>query len=139
MHDLERFVVAQEQDFAVALDEIQNGRKVSHWIWYVFPQLRDLGHSDRARHYGIQDISEARAYLEHPILGPRYLTCVRALLRHSARRIESIMGGTLDAKKLQSSLTLMMAAGAGDTVQMALETFFDGKACARTNAILEQG
>lgn len=139
MHDLERFVAAQDRDFAVALDELRDGQKVSHWIWYVFPQLRSLGHSDRAIYYGIEDISEARAYLEHPILGPRYLTCVRALLRHSARPIESIMGGTLDARKLQSSLTLMMAAGAGNTVQMALDTFFDGKACARTNDILDQG
>jgi len=139
MHDLDRFMAAQDQSYTLALDEIRNGQKVSHWIWYIFPQLRSLGRSDRATYYGIEDISEARAYLDHPVLGPRYLTCVRALLNHKRQPIEEIMGGTLDARKLQSSLTLMKAAGGGETVQLALDTFFDGEMCARTNAILGDG
>ena len=136
MHDLERFLAAQERDFDMAFGEIRRGQKLSHWIWYVFPQLRTLGRSDRAIFYGIEDLLEARAYMDHPVLGPRYLACVRALLSHSTKPIETIMGGALDAKKLQSSLTLMTAAGAGDAVQRALDTFFDGEMCAETLDLL---
>lgn len=138
MYDLERFVEAQERDYEIALREIRDGRKVSHWIWYVFPQLGGLGHSDRAKYYGIKDIHEAQAYLEHPVLGPRYLECVAAVLGHEGegKRIEDIMGGSLDAKKLRSSLTLMRAAGGGALVEKALQALYGGKECTATLAIL---
>lgn len=138
MYDLERFCEAQTRDYNTALDEIRNGRKVSHWIWYIFPQLDELGFSARAKYYGIGDIGEARAYLDHPVLGPRYLACVDALLEHVGQPIEDIMGSEVDAKKLRSSLTLMRAAGGGVLVQKALEAFYGGVPCAETEAILKR-
>lgn len=107
--DLERFVEAQQRDYERALGELQQGHKRSHWIWYVFPQLRGLGHSEMAQHYGIADLAEARAYLAHPLLGPRLQECARALLTHSGRSARQILG-TPDDLKLRSSMTLFHAA-----------------------------
>lgn len=132
MYDLERFISAQESNYETALRELQSGRKTSHWIWYIFPQLKRLGHSDRAKFYGVAEMEEALAYMEHGILGPRYLKCVEAIMEHEDTPIEHIMGSSIDAQKLQSSLTLMLAAGAGPVVQKALDVFFAGNVCAVT-------
>ena len=81
-YNLERFVEAQASTFAAALAELERGKKETHWIWYVFPQLRELGRSERAKAYGISGLAEAVAYSEHPVLGPRLRACVAAMLRH---------------------------------------------------------
>lgn len=138
MYDLERFISAQDTDYNMALQELNDGRKVSHWIWYIFPQLEALGYSDRAKYFGIEGIEEARAYMNHPFLGPRYLTCVEALLQHDEQPPEIIMGSNVDAKKLRSSLTLMTAAGGGATVRKAIDIFFEGHACPDTIVSLAQ-
>ena len=137
MYDLERFLSAQADDYDTALAELRRGRKTSHWIWYVFPQLAVLGRSFPARHFGIADIGEARAYMDHGELGPRYLRCVRALLAHEGQPAEEVMGSRIDAIKLRSSLTLMAAAGGGPQVELALAAFLDGVPCGRTLAALD--
>lgn len=124
VHDVERFVAAQAGIYPTALAELLAGEKRSHWMWFIFPQISGLGHSAMARAYAIGSLDEARAYLSHKVLGPRYRECVRALLIHRGRAAEAIMGG-IDAIKLRSSLTLFAAAGGGDRVNEALSAFFD--------------
>lgn len=121
--DLERFITAQAPDYDTALAELTHGAKRSHWMWYIFPQIAGLGHSPTARHYAIRDLDEARAYLAHAVLGPRYLACVAALTPHRGRTAEAIMGG-IDALKLRSSLTLFDRAGAPAIVRETLMAFF---------------
>ncbi|MEH3102864.1 MAG: DUF1810 domain-containing protein [Sphingomonas phyllosphaerae] len=123
--DLDRFVAAQATHYDTALAELTRGAKRSHWMWFVFPQLAGLGHSATARYYAIRDLAEARAYLAHPVLGPRYLACVDALAAHRGRSADAIMGG-VDAIKLRSSLTLFDRAGAPPAVRDTLHAFFDG-------------
>lgn len=125
MEGLDRFVRAQADSYDTALAELRAGRKRSHWMWYVFPQIAGLGASAMARRYAIRDLDEARAYLADPLLGPRYLSCVEALLPHRGIAPEAIMGG-IDALKLRSSLTLFDRAGASPVVGEALTAFFDG-------------
>lgn len=124
-HDLERFVAAQAQVWPAPLDELRAGEKRSHWMWFVFPQIAGLGYSAMARAYAIVSHGEARAYLAHPVLGPRYAECVEALLTHQTKSAAAIMGA-VDAMKLRSSLTLFAAAGGGARVEAALATFFGG-------------
>lgn len=123
--DLDRFVTAQAGVYPAALAELRAGQKRSHWMWFVFPQIAGLGRSAMAAAYAIGSLSEARAYLAHPVLGPRYLECVEALLKHRGRSAEAIMG-TVDAMKLRSSLTLFAAAGGGASLEAALGAFFGG-------------
>lgn len=123
--DLDRFVAAQAADYDTALAELTAGRKRSHWMWYVFPQIAGLGRSPTAQHYAIRDLAEARAYLAHPLLGPRYRASVAALMRHADRTPVAILG-EVDALKLRSSLTLFSRAGAGEEVDAALAAFFPG-------------
>ena len=137
--DLDRFVEAQEVDYETAVRELNQGEKVSHWIWYIFPQLAELGYSYRAKYYGIEGIEEARAYMDLAVLGPRYLMCVEALLKHQDRPIAELMGGDVDAKKLQSSLTLMLAAGGGARVETALNAFYGGERCHETSRSVDHG
>ncbi len=106
--DLDRFVAAQATDYDTALAELAAGRKRSHWMWYIFPQIAGLGRSPTARHYAIRDLAEARAYLAHPLLGPRYRAAVAALMTHRDRGAVAILGEA-DALKLRSSLTLFAA------------------------------
>ncbi len=107
-HDLQRFVLAQERDHETALREITAGRKRSHWMWYIFPQIDGLGFSEMARHYAIKNAGEARAYLAHPVLGERLRACARAALVHEDRSATEIFG-TPDDLKLRSSATLFAA------------------------------
>jgi uncharacterized protein (DUF1810 family) len=110
-HDLERFVAAQEPLFATALAELQAGRKRTHWMWFIFPQLRGLGRSATAVRYGIASLEEARAYLAHPLLGPRLERCTNAVLGVAGRTLHEIFGSP-DDMKLHSSMTLFdLAAG----------------------------
>src|SRR5690606_21611444 len=130
--DLERFVEAQQRDYAIALAELRDGAKRSHWIWYVFPQLRGLGRSAIARHYGISGLGEARAYLAHPLLGPRLEECAQTLLAHRGRSARQILGSP-DDLKLRSSMTLFQAADPQRMVfAEVLRAFFAGEADAAT-------
>lgn len=122
---LARFIEAQANVYETALAEIRAGAKRSHWMWFVFPQLRGLGHSPTAHYYGIASLAEARAYLAHPVLGPRYLECVKALQALGGSDPVSIFG-SVDAMKLRSSLTLFEAAGGSPLLDDALERWFDG-------------
>ena len=101
--NLNRFLEAQEKSYAQALSEIQAGRKESHWIWYIFPQLAGLGYSHNAVYYGISGVEEAQAYLEHPVLGPRLIEITRALLKHKDQDIEQMLG-SIDAMKCRSCM-----------------------------------
>ena len=105
INSLDRFLEAQERMYPVALKEIQNGEKESHWMWYIFPQLRGLGRSQMAYSYGINGIEEAKAYLAHPVLSARLIEICEALLEHKGEDIEDILGD-IDAMKLRSSMTL---------------------------------
>ena len=126
--DLERFVTAQDSGgtYSRAVAELRNGRKVSHWMWFVFPQIAGLGHSAMAQAYAIADLAEARAYLAHPVLGPRLLECAQIVAAHSGRTAEQIFGG-IDAMKLRSSMTLFALADPEQPVFAdVLDAFFDG-------------
>ncbi|SMF61416.1 DUF1810 domain-containing protein [Allosphingosinicella indica] len=125
--DLDRFLVAQARDYDRALAEISAGAKRSHWMWYIFPQIAGLGGSDMARRYAIRSLDEARAYLAHPLLGPRLEACVAALQRLPDADAERVFG-PVDAMKLRSSLTLFVAAGAPRIFQTALDRWFGGRA-----------
>lgn len=119
MTDLQHFVDAQDrgQSFARALSELRAGRKRTHWIWWVFPQLAALGRSGNARFYGIADAAGAADYLRHPVLGARYLEALRAVHHHVVARaadLENLMGSYIDALKLVSSLTLFAHVAAND-------------------------
>ena len=135
--DLTRFVAAQAESYATALAEIRQGRKRSHWMWYVFPQLAGLGHSAMARAYAIRSIDEARAYLAHPTLGPRLRACVAALDRLEETSAEAVFGG-IDAIKLRSSLTLFAAAGDEPAFGAALDRWFGGRRDEATLGLLGQ-
>jgi uncharacterized protein (DUF1810 family) len=125
--DLDRFLKAQEGDYATALAELKTGRKRGHWIWFVFPQLAGLGRSPTAQHYAIRSLREAQAYLAHPILGARLHECLGALQALAPTSAEAVFG-ELDAMKLRSSLTLFAEADAGDAfVEGALQRWFDGR------------
>ncbi len=123
---LDRFVSAQDGSYPQALVELRRGRKASHWMWFVFPQLAGLGRSDMARFYAISDPDEARAYLAHPLLGPRLRECVEAMLDHAGTGTETILGA-IDAMKLRSSMTLFEAAGGDPEFAACLDAFFDGE------------
>ena len=135
--DLARFVTAQAPIFSAVLDELRAGRKRSHWMWFVFPQLRGLGHSSMAELYGIGSLAEARAYLAHPLLGPRLVLCTRTVLALENRSLAAIFGSP-DDMKFRSSMTLFSrAAGEGETAfRQALDRFRNGRANERTLALL---
>ena len=113
-YDLTRFVRAQEGSYAQALAEIRSGRKRTHWMWYVFPQIDGLGFSSTAKYYAIKGIAEAKAYLDHPVLGPRLLECAEAALRVDGRSANEIFGSP-DDLKLRSCATLFACASPRDS------------------------
>lgn len=125
---LDRFVTAQQRDYSTALAELHAGAKRSHWMWYVFPQLRGLGRSAMAETYGIADLAEARAYLAHPLLSARLFESAEALLAHRGKDIVAILGG-IDAMKLRSSMTLFEVAAEGAEPRFAaiLDAFYAGE------------
>ena len=127
IYSLDRFVEAQEDMYDIALDEIKNGRKKSHWMWYIFPQLRGLGESDMSYTYGIDGLDEAKAYLDHPLLSARLMEISEALLEHEGKDIYNIMGD-IDDMKLKSSMTLFAIAIEEDSVfHEVLECFYNGE------------
>lgn len=110
--DLERFVTAQEPVYARVLEELRAGRKTTHWIWFIFPQAKGLGRSQRSQFYGIGSLDEARAYLAHPILGPRLKTCVDLVMSHQGVPLGHILG-RVDAVKFLSCIELFSDASGG--------------------------
>nr|WP_227467992.1 DUF1810 domain-containing protein [Nocardioides lijunqiniae] len=134
---MERFVEAQSNGVhAQALDELRAGRKRSHWMWFVFPQVDGLGLSSMSQHYAVGSLDEARAYLDHPLLGQRLVECAAALLSHTDRTAREVMGSPDDAK-LRSSMTLFaLAADSQPLFQQVLDAFFAGERDPRTVEIL---
>jgi len=136
MTDLRRFRDAQDRDYEQALAELTRGRKTSHWIWYVFPQVAGLGSSPTSQHYAIGSLEEAQAYAADDVLGPRLVECARAVLAHPDRSAREIMGSPDDAK-LRSSMTLFAIAVPSEPVfQQVLDTFFGGERDPRTEEFL---
>lgn len=123
---LQRFLDAQERSFEVALAELLSGRKQSHWMWYIFPQLAELGRSPTALFYGVRSLHEARAYLAHPLLAQRYRQAVEAIRGWSGRRSADEILGSVDAMKLRSSLTLFEIASGDPLFADMIDAFFDG-------------
>ncbi len=133
---LQRFLDAQEGIYQQALAELRAGRKRTHWMWFVFPQLAGLGHSATAVHYAIADLAEAQDFLAHPLLGARLEECARALLEVRGRTAHDILGSP-DDLKLRSSMTLFAEVAGPDSVfQRVLERYYGGEADARTLALL---
>lgn len=137
-YNLQRFVDVQKRDYAQALQELGQGRKRSHWIWYIFPQVAGLGSSSMAREYAIKSREEAVAYLNHELLGPRLLECSHALLRHRGQDIGDIMGWP-DDLKLKSSMTLFASVDDGGcpVFHEVLQTFYAGERDEKTLAFLD--
>ena len=135
-HDLDRFVQAQKGSYDAALSEIRSGRKRSHWMWYIFPQLDGLGFSTVSKRYAIRNVSEATAYLRHPVLGPRLIECAGAALAVEGRSAQEIFG-TPDDMKLRSCATLFARASPGHRVfQRLLDRYFAGRPDPRTLGLL---
>ena len=135
--DLQRFVDAQAPVFETALGELRAGRKRTHWMWFIFPQVAGLGESAMAQRYALAGVAEARAYLDHPVLGPRLMACV-AVLNAIDRRSAHEIFGSPDDLKFRSSLTLFLRAAPGDpTLQRALDAYFYGQPDPRTLAIVD--
>lgn len=135
--DLERFVRAQASVFERVVSELAEGRKRTHWMWFVFPQIAGLGHSAMARMYAIGSLEEARAYLAHAVLGPRLLQCTELVLRTEGIPLRTIFGSP-DDMKFHSSMTLFALASCREAAfHSALDRFFGGKMDDKTVAILE--
>ena len=134
---LERFVKAQKRDYQLALEEVRAGKKQSHWIWYIFPQMYGLGHSCYANLYGIRDKKEAKEYLKHKILGKRLREITMALLEHDACSAEDIFGN-LDAMKVRSSMTLFDIVSPEDIFNEILNKFYANQRCDITIRMLSE-
>ena len=135
-HDLDRFIAAQEASYQQALSELRAGKKRSHWSWYILPQVQGLGSSQMSTRYAIKSLAEAKAYLEHPVLGVRLHECVAAMNTHTGVSAGDVLG-EIDAQKFRSCLTLFaQAAGSKSIFGEALNKYFSGKRDAATLAIL---
>lgn len=135
-NNLQRFLEAQQTTFASALAEIESGRKQTHWMWFIFPQLQDLGYSSTAKLYGIKDISEAEDYLQHKTLGTRLVSISKALLALPANDATSVLGSP-DDMKLKSCMTLFSLLKNTDPVfEMVLKKFFNGTRDTKTLDII---
>ncbi len=123
--DLDRFLLAQKTDYDIALSEMKQGRKTSHWIWYIFPQVKGLGYSYNSNYYGLDGEDEAAAYLAHPVLGMRLREITNVVLSHSGKlSIQGIMGSRIDAKKFKSCMTIFDKVSPNDIFHEALVKFF---------------
>ena len=135
-YEISRFIKAHQSDYQRALSEIKNGKKVSHWIWYIFPQIKGLGRSSMSEYYGIQDLNEAKAYLVDPTLGKHLIEICYALLSLDTNDAVEVMGRP-DDRKLKSSMTLFdTATDSLDVFQMVLDKYYHGNKCCRTLKIL---
>jgi uncharacterized protein (DUF1810 family) len=137
-YDLQRFVAAQDDrgTYEAAVAELRSGRKLSHWMWFVFPQIAGLGRSATSRRYAISSLAEARAYLAHPVLGPRLIECADILSELHESSAETIFGG-IDAMKLRSSMTLFAHADPANLIfRRVLDIYFAGVADDATERLL---
>ena len=134
-NNLERFLSAQERSYETALAEIKRGRKQSHWMWYIFPQIQGLGFSETSKFYAIKDLEEAKEFLAHPVLGQRLIRICNELLKLHDNNANKIFG-TPDDLKLKSSMTLFSSLDANPVFDLVLEKFFNGAKDARTLAII---
>ena len=135
---LQRFIDAQKNDFEIALSEIKSGRKRSHWMWYIFPQIHSLGFSETSKFYSIKSLGEAREYLHHPVLGKRLIEISKALLDLPSDNAHAIFGSPDDVK-LKSSMTLFASLPETDPVfESILEKFFYGEKDEKTLAIISK-
>ncbi len=131
-YDFDRFVAAQDKVYEIALAELKAGHKKTHWMWYIFPQIEGLGHSQNSAFYSISGKAEAQAYLAHPILGSRLVECTTAALKHAHKGALAVFGHP-DDLKFQSSISLFSRAKPCDPVfEQALHAFFGGVACQPT-------
>jgi len=136
--NLSRFLSAQERDYKAAHEELSKGKKCTHWMWYIFPQIDGLGHSSTSKLYAIKSKAEAQSYLDHPILGTRLLECVNILLQLEGRSASEIFGSP-DDMKLKSSMTLFAAVQSQEPAfARVLDKYFQGKRDRRTIDLLEQ-
>jgi uncharacterized protein (DUF1810 family) len=136
--DLDRFTTAQDRAYDEVLAELRAGRKASHWMWFIFPQLKELGRSETSRYYRIGGLEEARAYLAHPVLGARLRECTGLVNGHAGMPIDGILGH-VDALKFRSSMTLFATAAPGEELfTKALETFYGGEPDQATLELLGQ-
>ena len=136
--DLDRFLAAQDPVLEQVRAELKAGRKRSHWMWFIFPQLRGLGQSATARHYGLASLAEARSYLMHPILGRRLRDCTALVNAVQGRSAEEILGG-VDAMKFRSCMTLFAAAEPGESAfRTALDRYYGGAEDPRTLELLQR-
>jgi uncharacterized protein (DUF1810 family) len=134
--DLQRFIEAQKSDYAIALSEVKDGKKRSHWMWYIFPQITGLGFSETSKFYSLKNLHEADEYLKHPVLGPRLIEISNALLNLKSDNALAIFG-TPDDQKLKSSMTLFsILPGTYPVFQAVLDKFFHGLKDAKTLEIL---
>lgn len=134
MSNLNRFLQAQD-DFGTynrALQEMKAGRKTTHWMWFIFPQIKRLGHSYNSSYYGIESLKEAEDYLADPVLGKRLREITSAVLSHKGEDILVVMGGRTDAKKFRSSMTLFDAVCPGEVFAEAIDSFFSGNRDSQT-------
>lgn len=130
-YDISKFIKAQENMYDTALAEIRNGRKESHWIWFILPQLRGLGHSYNSNYYGLEGVEEARSYLNNPILSVHMNEILNELINLSTNNPENIFG-KLDAQKLKSSMTLFDLVSPNDIFARVLDKYFNGQRDSRT-------
>jgi uncharacterized protein (DUF1810 family) len=138
LYNLERFVAAQEPVLPTALAELRAGRKRTHWMWFIFPQLRGLGRSTTATYYGILSLDEARAFLAHPLLGPRLEFCTNAVLRIDGRSLREIFGSP-DDMKFHSSMSLfaLVATDGAAPFRKTLDRWWDGRTDPQTLRLLD--
>lgn len=134
---IDRFLEPQKSSYAIALGEVRNGRKVSHWMWYIFPQLRGLGQSNVAWYYGIEDLDEAKAYLDHPVLGQRLREITQTALGLSETDPMKIFGWP-DDMKFRSCMTLFAQVSGDDLFTRVLDKFFGGQEDSMTLELLKQ-
>jgi uncharacterized protein (DUF1810 family) len=132
----ERFILAQKDQYRQAIGELRIGRKETHWMWFIFPQLKELGRSRTANYFGLDDLDAARIYLEHTLLGPRLIEASTVLLVKSSRSISTILEQT-DSLKLRSCATLFAMAGDEPVFSTLLSAFYDGQPCQQTLNILQ--
>lgn len=135
--NLQRFIDAQTYDYERALHEIRNGHKQSHWVWYIFPQLKGFGHSYNSEYYGISGLDEAQAYYNHPVLGSRLIEITKALLEHSGKPAKDILS-PIDARKVRSSMTLFWLASANPLFKEVIDVFYEGKMDYKTIRKIEE-
>lgn len=136
-YNLQRFLDAQQGDYEHALTEVRNGRKYSHWIWYIFPQLKGLGMSYNSQYYGISGKEEAEAYLAHPVLGERLREITSAFLQLKSKTAEEVFG-SLDAMKVLSCMTLFNEVAPGDLFRQVIDRYYQGEKDEMTKRMLDK-